>query len=304
MALRPVFAGSSKDANSYRCPDRFRAVIDVERDHAFAIVTTDYELIANQMEYELSEAILKRVFRQTALENFECFNVTMPNSRSFCHIDLVDSAAGFHPWTNDKWTAFLRITNSYNRTRRLRFQLGFCRWICRNGMIFGAKSVEFSNSHTRSVQAGMLRFIDTIENIRAIEEELKLQLHRLRALPVPKDNMLSIFCSAFGVRVEEALEEGSRRAKQLARMRQQVDALTAKYFGASDHHGYAAPNILTDYATSPDGVISRAGSIDRLQRRAADWIPEILKKSSASGFSWDCYLKEYRESGLRLSKLR
>lgn len=91
--------------------------------------------MTNQQAYDQASDIMKKVFQTTRLEDLICLNVTMPSSRSFCHIDLIHKDADFLPWENDKWTAFLRITNSYNRTRLLRFEPGFCRWICLNGMI-------------------------------------------------------------------------------------------------------------------------------------------------------------------------
>ncbi len=304
VALRPVFMASPADAEFYQCLDRHRAVVDVEREYAFALVTEGYELITNQMAYELSGDIVNRVFQFTALDDLECFNITMPKSRSFCHIDLIDGTAGFLPWKGDKWTAFLRITNSYNRTRRLRYQLGFCRWICRNGMIFGAKSIEFSNSHTRQFRERTHGFADTIGDIKSIEEELKGQLHQLRELSVSKTRMRSIFCRAFDIRVDGSIELGSRRAEQLARMRRQVDSLTSKYFGEFGYNCYAALNVLTEYASSPVGVISPEGSMDSLQRRTADWMREVLKDSAAPGFSWDGYLNNFRDIASRFSAMR
>ena len=103
--------------------DRHFAVVDVERTRPFAVVTDDYELITNEQAFEQAEAVMRRVFNTTSIRDFECLNVTMPKTRSFCPIDLIHRSADFNPWEEDSWTAFLRISNSYNRTRLLRFEL-------------------------------------------------------------------------------------------------------------------------------------------------------------------------------------
>ena len=45
----------------------------------------------------------------------------------------------------------MRIINSYNKTACLKYQFGFCRWICQNGMIFESKSVDFVFTHTKGI---------------------------------------------------------------------------------------------------------------------------------------------------------
>lgn len=133
----PVSTGS----NTFHHLERHFAVVDVEREHPFSVVTDDYELVTNKEAYDRAADVMKKVFHATQMNDMECLNITMPKTRSFCHIDLIHKAADFSPWEKDKWTAFLGISNSYNRTRLLRFELGFCRWICLNGMVFGGKNI-------------------------------------------------------------------------------------------------------------------------------------------------------------------
>jgi hypothetical protein len=82
-------------------------------------------------------------------------------------------------WEKDKRTAFLRPSNSYNRTQLLRFE-GFCRWICLNGIIFGRKSIEFSYAHTRRGMDRVDRFVQNIGDIRKWEIALTEKLQRLK----------------------------------------------------------------------------------------------------------------------------
>lgn len=39
------------------------------------------------------------------------------------------------------------VNNGYNKTSCLKYQLGFCRWICQNGLVFESKSVDFVFTH-------------------------------------------------------------------------------------------------------------------------------------------------------------
>jgi hypothetical protein len=303
VELRPVYVDRLDKSNDYRRLDRHFAVLDLERGHAFAVVTDDYKLITNKNAYDMAADAMKKVFKATKLEDLACLNITMPNTRSFCHIDLIHRSADFSPLDNDKWIAFLRITNSYNRTRRLRFELGFCRWICLNGMIFGARSIEFSYAHTRRSLSQIDRFSHNIGDIRQLEIQLVEQLRQLKRFYVPKEMMFALFCRVFDLRIDADTLKNRQRIFQLLEIKQQVSELTDKYFGQMGPHGYAALNVLTDYATRPKGVISPQASINSFQQQTSDWMQGFISAISNSSFSFEGYLGEYRSSAERLAAL-
>ena len=167
----PLFMSTTDGPEKYQQLKRHFAVVDVDLQNTFAVVTDDYELVTNKVAYDMGAELMKKVFNTTQIDDMECLKITMPKTRSFCHIDLVHKTADFSPWEKDKWTAFLRISNSYNRTRLLRFELGFCRWICLNGMIFGRKSIEFSYTHTRRGTDRVDRFLENVGDIRKLERQ-------------------------------------------------------------------------------------------------------------------------------------
>lgn len=304
VELQPVYTDRLDGSNEVRRLERYFAVLDVERENAFAVVTDDYELVTNKTAHEMSADAMKKVFLLTSLEDLACLNITMPKSRSFCHIDLIHRNADFSPWENDKWTAFLRITNSYNRTRRLRFELGFCRWICLNGMIFGSRSIEFSYTHTRRGMGKVHRFSENIGEIRKLEAQLVEQLHQLKRFYVPREEMLAIFCRVFGLRVTQDIKDNPRRLRQLLKIRDQALTLIGNYFDTLGPHGYAALNVLTDYASRPQGVISPATAVNGLQQKASDWMESFISEISKIDFSFDDYLKDFRESAKDLVELK
>lgn len=303
VALRPVLVELSDRPNEYKRLRRHFAVMDLERKYPFAVVTENYELVTNKMAYEMSAKAMEKVFQVTKLDDLACFNVTMPKTRSFCHIDLIHLSADFSPWENDTWTAFLRITNSYNRTRRLRFELGFCRWICLNGMIFGAKSIEFSYAHTVRSMPASHRFSDNIGDIRRLEAQLIEQLHHLKRFYVPKQEMMPLFCRVFGIDVRKSTLADSSRHPRRRLMKNRIIELTDKYFDAMGPHGYAALNVLTDFATRPAGVISPEASMNGFQQRAGAWVNEFICEISQPSFSFDTYLGDYRESARLLAEM-
>ena len=296
VEMRPLFMRGSGRSESYNKLDRHFAVVDVERQNPFAVVTEEYKLVTNEAAYVMAAEVMQKVFHTTQLSDMECLNITMPKSRSFCHIDLIHKTADFSPWERDKWTAFLRISNSYNRTRLLRFELGFCRWICLNGIIFGSKSIEFSYAHTRRGMDRVDRFAENIGDIRKLETALTEKLHQLKRYHVPPKEMLPLLCRAFDIRVTKEVLTKQRRVSDLLALRQQASSLTESYFSDMGPHGYAALNVLTDYASRPTGVIAPEASMHGLQEKAGSWMDDFISAIKSPDFSFDHYLAEYRQT--------
>ncbi|MEF8711596.1 MAG: DUF932 domain-containing protein [Candidatus Accumulibacter propinquus] len=296
VELRPLFMPAEDALNDFQELKRHFAVVDLERQHPFAVVTDDYELVTNKAAYDMAAEVMKKVFHTTQIGDMACLNITMPKTRSFCHIDLIHKTADFSPWEKDTWTAFLRISNSYNRTRLLRFELGFCRWICLNGIIFGSKSIEFSYAHTRRGMDRVDRFVENIGDIRKLETALTEKLHQLKRYHVPEKEMLPLLCRAFDIKATKDVVEKQRRVDDLLALRDQAESLTKAYFTEMGPHGYAALNVLTDYASRPAGVIAPEASMHGLQQKAGSWMDDFISAIKNPDFSFDSYLADYRQT--------
>lgn len=299
VALKPVFMESPKQNNDlfdgigYQPLPRHLAVVDSNNDHVFAVVTEDYKLVTNEKAYELAAEAMKSVFKSTSVDDMTCLNVTMPKSKSFCHIDLIHKGSNFEPWEKDSWVPFVRITNSYNRTRRLRFEIGFCRWICLNGVIFGGKSVEISFAHTKQLQDNMHRWHENLAEVKKLEQLFTAKLHNLKRFHVGPDRMLPLACKVFDIKVPTSLPIKPRRINELIEFRKTIDSLTSDYFSTMGQQGYAALNVLTDFASHPVGVISPETMIDGFQHKAGDWINDFSEQIQKPEFSFEHYLSDY-----------
>jgi hypothetical protein len=300
---REIYMTTNARGNYYRRLERHFAIVDVENENPFAVVTNDYELITNKAAFDMATEAMKKVFHTTQIGDMDCLNITMPKTRSFCHIDLIHKTAEFSPWEKDRWTAFLRITNSYNRTRLLRFELGFCRWICLNGMIFGSKSVEFSYAHTRHRMGRVDRFVENIGDIHKLETAMIEKLHQLKRYYVPEKEMLPILCRAFDIKANKEVLERKRRVDELLALRKQTRDLTKLYFSEMGPNGYAALNVLTDYASRPEGVIAPEASMHSFQQKAAGWLDDFISTIKSADFSFDVYLRDYRQTAQLIEAL-
>jgi len=68
-------------------------------------------------------------------------------------------------------------------------------------------------------------------------------------------------------------------------------------------HGYAALNVLTDFATRPPGVFAPETSMHSYQQKAGSWMENFVSAIERSDFSFDKYLAEYRETAQLIESL-
>lgn len=79
--------------------------------------------------------------------------------------------------------------------------------------------------------------------------------------------------------------------------------MTGTYCSEMGSNGYAALNVLTDYATRPVGVIAPEASMHGLQQKATDWMNGFLADIETSGFALDRYLADWAESAKQIESL-
>lgn len=302
---RPVFLLADSDpelfdhdpapAQQYVKIEKFEAIVDTERKHTFAVVGANYRLVTNEEAIELGRQCFRKVFSQATAEGMEVFNIVMPKTRSFCHIDYINSNGGFEPWQNDKWVPYLRVTNSYNRTKPLTFDLGFCRWICTNGMIFGGKSIRFRFLHTRGAVGEAVEFKTTFGELQELEKRFIEQVHNLKRYYVPAEVMLGLACKVFDISATTEDMRNPRRRDRLVEFRERIVGLTDRYVGELGPNGYAALNVLTDFASRPTLYISPEAMVDRLQKRSGDWVSAFLAAIERKDFDFGEYLDKYAQ---------
>ena len=160
VTLTDVYVG-----NASRRAERYRAVVPVYSGvvgDPFAIVTDRYRLIHNEDVIDLGHEAFERLFGSHCRARMTVFNVVTATGRgSFfadftapkldCTIRIPRSDGSIEPNGDPtRHIFFLRTVNSYNKTQAVRLEVGICRWICRNGMIFGKQSIRFRDPHHKT----------------------------------------------------------------------------------------------------------------------------------------------------------
>jgi hypothetical protein len=272
--------------------DRFKAVMAQDNGYVFAVVTSDYDLVTNEQAKTLGEVCFQHVFSVTNVKDMIPFNMIMPKHRSFCHMDFVHKGAKeVAPFKGDAWTPYLRVTNSYNRMFALNFDLGFCRGICKNGVIFGKKNIVFKFVHSKHGRSPEVAFKLRAGELSTLEVAFAEALVNLKRFHVPRKVMWALACKIFKQSIPAS--PSPRQQQTWAEKQNAIASLTDNYFKALGENGYAALNVLTDFASRPAGMISVEQRIDHLQRLSGDWMADFINAIESREFSFERYLGEY-----------
>jgi len=101
--------------------DKYQALINMSTGDVLSVVTKDYKLITNKQAIEFGKECYKQVFNINNIDNFEVFNVISPSTKSFCHIDVIMKDHQINLLKQEIYFPFIRITNSYNKTKKAIF---------------------------------------------------------------------------------------------------------------------------------------------------------------------------------------
>ena len=286
------------------------AIIDTERENTLAVVTDKYQLISNEEAYNLADLIIRGVFNNRTIDDFVCYNVRLSRSRGSCIIDLIipNNFSQLFGDEKESWTPFLRITNSYNRKSVLRYEIGFCRWICLNGCIFGQKGFTISIRHDELDYYGNYQKIidearSKMGNIDSIWQTIMERLESLRAIDISQLMVLPLFCKIFGIKIDKDKITPTQE-ESLAVRATQILHSAQEYFQEMGNNAYALFNVMTDYASFPANMSETSITIHNLQHRVGSWVDEFLDEYNKEGFSLSKYIgEEAMDAAFYLEKL-
>ncbi len=301
VALEPIYVespvGSMKndllESQDFKLVPDFRAVVAKDDGQVFSVVGKNYHLVTNEDALNLAGDCFSAIFDTIGIDEMELFNIIMPKTRSFCHVDFIHRDSEIELFSDDKWVPYIRVTNSYNRMFALKFDLGFCRWICKNGIIAGKSNIEFKFLHTRGSKQPKAEFKLRRGEFQSLEIQFKESLINLNRFHVPPKLMWPLTCKVFAISIPKKPTE--KQAEHLKRVKEHIDTLSNRYFDELGHTAYAAMNVLSDYASRPTVSISPDASINGLQRKTGNWIDSFSSEIEKRGFDFNKYLGTYAE---------
>ena len=213
---------------------------------------------------------------RAANSNLEVFNVHTPARPNFCRIDLIHKGYEVNVFREEVYLPFLRLTNSYNASRALRFDIGYCRELCLNSVIFESEVIEFRFPHSRVRIPETLDFKLGKERMEMIRQQFCARAARLLSHELDASTAVPLFFKALQLPPPKSPDDLSARGQELFEpLKLDAESRLQRYAEEMGANAYALFSAVTDFASRPPGLRDFRRSQHSTQTQAGRWLREF-----------------------------
>ncbi|MBL8007941.1 MAG: hypothetical protein JNJ56_10440 [Ignavibacteria bacterium] len=279
VKLKPVYVKRNKN----KMLTNYSAVTGIinKKENIFSVVSRNYALVLNNEAIVLGRRIMKEMFPEAGEDNLIVFNLNYPETRSYCHIDLINENYTFNIWEKEVYVPFLRITNSYNKSRKLGFEIGFVRKVCDNGVIFEREIVRLNYFHYNKT---LNNFSDSIisdskmKKLKEIEKSFTEYMRNLKEIIIAKEYFTGITAKIFGLKFSKE-NVSTKYSKILEKQKEEfvniMEKLKQMYTSELGENAYSLFNTATAFANETGFV--KCGRYNSFQTKTGKWVREIVR---------------------------
>lgn len=291
--------GTNGNARRITIPSK-KALIHQGTGHVLGVVGRDYRVVTNQEAVSLAQEVCGKAFPGLSSVEWEAKRASAPRTLSYAHIDLMHRThvlnyMGSDIGQNDPYTPFLRVTNSFNGARALRFDIGFMRKHCSNGVIFEEEVATIKASHSKEALA-QLQIEITGRSLPQMWDEFSKFLTIVRSITMTTDQ--STLALKTVLHLPDAKPEDKPARKEA------LNALTAAfatrltgYRQELGENAYAVFNTLTDIAARPPEVACFQTTRDTIERRSGRWLKALARQCQAPEFNLERWIPGWEAFG-------
>lgn len=275
-----------------------KALVHRQTGQVLGVVSRDYRVVTNQEAVDLAHEVCRQAFPGVSPVEWEVDRAAAPRTLGHAFIDLRHKTHVLNFYdiggsgADDPYTPFLRVTNSFNGARALRFDIGFMRKHCSNGVIFEEEVATIKAAHNREALAKLqieisahslpemwkefTRFVTAVRGIAVTPDQATLALNAVLRPPVAKP------------------DDKPQRRHDLQLLRNELSHLLEDYRSKLGDNAYAVFNTLTDLAARPPNNPLFQKDRDTLEKRSGRWLKDLARQSQAStGFDLDRWITDW-----------
>lgn len=276
-----------------------KALLHRSTRQVLGIVGRDYQVVTHAEAIAMARQVCSVAFPGLNEAEWQVERACGPRTLSFACIDLrhrshVMNLLGSERRLEDPYTPFLRVTNSFNGSRALRFDFGFMRMHCSNGVIFEEEVCSLHSIHRRKAVGTMQLKAQPLSMARLWEDFSKF-IQAIRALEMPWEQSRKMLRHLLGL---NPLPEGATLARQLAwhALHTHLDEVLNHYRSELGENAYAVFNTLTDLAARPPGNPLLNKNRDALEKLAGRWLKALHHEHRQPGFNFESWMQSGRVS--------
>lgn len=295
VRLQDVYSNSQLPDTLFKQPistPYYKAIVNQQNGQILSVVGRNYRLIPNKVALEMGKELFLQLYPGIKVNKLIPYKVVAPASKASAHIDLIHKDVNFDVWEQETWLPFLRVTNSYNRSYALAFEIGFVRKLCSNGMLFNKRSIKLKYVHSNTKA---LNIQNDISKIGEVTGSFIKQCILLREFFLPREMMFAFVCHIMKLNLElPASRQLIRKLNTLEDLYTLTNSLTTQYSNGETVSAYTALNVVTDIVSHQNDYKNLTGyyfNVRSFYSKPADWMDEFSEAIKDKRFSPEKYLE-------------
>jgi hypothetical protein len=284
--------GSNGSTRRISIPGK-KALVNKLTGLVLGVVSRDYRVVTNLEAVKLAQEVCEKAFPGLSSVEWEAKRAAAPRTLSYAFIDLMHRThvlnyMGTEIGKDDPFTPFLRVTNSFNGARALRFDIGFMRKHCSNGVIFEEEVATIKATHSKEALA-QLKIEITSRSLPQMWDEFSKFLTSVRSISM--DTALSTLALNTVLRLPEAKPDDKKaRVEGLQALSVDLSTRLTGYQKELGPNAYAVFNTLTDIAARPPDSAYFQKDRDTIEKRSGRWLKELARQSQTTGFDLNAWI--------------
>jgi len=276
-----------------------KALVNQRAGHILGVVSRDYRVVTNQEAVDLAREACGIAFPGISALKWEVKRAAAPRTLSYAHINLMHRTQVLNYWyteikKGDPFTPSLRVTNSFNGARALRFDIGFMRKHCSNGVIFEKEVATIRASHSEEALA-QLKVETKSRRQPKMWEELSQFLNRIRSIKMETAQSILAVNTVLCLPVPNSDDTPARKVG-LSAFSSDFNSRLANYRRELGPNAYAVFNTLTDIAARPPESAHFKKNRDTIEKRSGRWLKRLAHQSQVAEFDLNVWISAWNNS--------
>jgi len=297
VAVYPVFVSlpHRDGVRPLRVPDK-KAIVNGSNSRVLGVVSSTYRLVTNREALDLGFQCCRTVFPETRPSEWEVNATDAPSTGGHCAIDLKHNSTAldfsFVPATErpDVFGPFIRVTNSYNGLRALRFDIGFYRKVCKNGMILPESIIQFKFNHLRRDLRETITFDVASNRLTKAKESFGECLRTLTGCSIGRGDLVPLMMAVLQIKSIRPPEPDRQDVLEWMALETHLHEITDRYADDLGENAYALFNTITEFASHPPVNMHLHRDRHSLQRLAGQWLSNFSQQCRHPDFDLHEYL--------------
>lgn len=295
VKLQDIYSNSQLPDTLFKKPistPYYKAIVNQQNGQILSVVGNNYRLIPNKVALEMGKELFLKLYPGTKVNELISYKVVAPASKASVHIDLIHKDVNFNVWEQETWLPFLRVTNSYNRSYALSFEIGFVRKLCSNGMLFNKRSMKIKYIHSNS---NALNIKNDSSKIGEVTSSFIKQCALLRNCILPGELTFAFVCHIMNLNLDlPEYPHLTRKLNKLDDLYNLTKTLTTQYCTGETVNAYSLLNVVTDIVSHQNDYKNLTGyyfNVRSFYTKPAEWMDEFSEAIKGKRFSPEKYLE-------------